>query len=226
MSNKDYSKRLQGILNNVEDFLRTGKYRSQSPNSQSGISTEPKSRKELLRELSETVHSCRLCKLGSMRENAVPGEGVLEPVVMCIGEAPGGEEDKQGRPFVGPAGQYLDKWLEALGLARNENVFITNIVKCRPPGNRDPQPDEVKSCIPYLKKQIQLIQPKTILALGMIATQILLDTTEGITMLHGKVFFYDGIPLVPTFHPSAVLRNKDELRRPVWKDLQVLKGQF
>jgi DNA polymerase len=144
---------------------------------------------------------------------------------MCIGEGPGAEEDRGGRPFVGPAGQYLDRWLGAIDLDRKADCFIGNIVKCRPPGNRDPLPDESGACIPYLQQQIQILRPKVIVGLGRIATQILLGTTDGIGVLRGRWFEYNGIPLLPTFHPSAVLRNSD-LRRAVWEDMKKIRSRL
>jgi DNA polymerase len=155
----------------------------------------------------------------------VPGAGALDPKVMVIGEGPGAEEDRRGEPFVGRAGQYLDRWLDAIGIKRETNAFIGNIVKCRPPGNRDPKPDESDACIGYLKEQIEIIRPATILAVGRIASGILIGSTGGIGSLRGKTYSYQGIPLVPTYHPAAVLRNP-ELRKPVWDDLQRLETLF
>jgi DNA polymerase len=177
---------------------------------------------DTLDSIAAEVRDCRKCRLSEGRRNAVPGEGALHPKVMIIGEAPGAQEDATGHPFVGRAGQYLDKWLQAIGLDRDRDVFIGNIIKCRPPDNRDPFPDESSACMPYLKRQIRLIQPKTILTLGRISTHILTGTTEGIGKLHGKVFQFQGVPLVPTYHPSGVLRNP-VYRKPVWDDLRVLK---
>lgn len=138
---------------------------------------------------------------------------------MVIGEGPGAEEDLQGRPFVGRSGQLLDKMLAAVSLSRTVNVFIANIVKCRPPGNRDPQPEESEACAGYLAAQIAYIKPKAILALGRIASRNLLATNEGITRLRGRFFDYRGIPLMPTYHPSALLRDEN-LKRPAWEDLK------
>ncbi|MDY7028354.1 MAG: uracil-DNA glycosylase [Spirochaetota bacterium] len=177
---------------------------------------------DTLDSIAAEVRDCRKCRLSEGRRNAVPGEGALHPKVMIIGEAPGAQEDATGHPFVGRAGQYLDKWLQAIGLDRDRDIFIGNIIKCRPPDNRDPLPDESSACMPYLKRQIRLIQPKTILTLGRISTHILTGTNEGIGKLHGKVFQFQGVPLVPTYHPSGVLRNP-VYRKPVWDDLRVLK---
>ncbi|MFP4114420.1 MAG: uracil-DNA glycosylase [Spirochaetales bacterium] len=154
---------------------------------------------------------------------AVPGDGVLDPLVMVIGEGPGADEDRRGLPFVGRAGQFLDKWLEAIDLDRNTNVYIGNIVKCRPPGNRDPRPNESETCLPYLREQIDLIRPRAILTVGRVSTGILVGTNAGIGSLRGRTFYYNGIPLIPTYHPSGVLRNPD-LKRPVWEDLKRLRA--
>lgn len=168
------------------------------------------------------VSSCRRCGLAATRNKAVPGEGVSHPLVMVIGEGPGGDEDLSGRPFVGPAGRYLDKWLEAIGLNRQEHCFIGNVVKCRPPGNRDPQPEEAALCRPFLDRQIELLRPRVILAVGRISSQMLIDSSLGIGRLRGGDYNYRGIPLVPTYHPSGVLRNP-EYRSAVWEDLKRVK---
>lgn len=175
-----------------------------------------------LEKIGEEVRGCHKCRLSENRRNAVPGEGVSDPKLMIIGEAPGAQEDSSGRPFVGRAGQYLDKWLNAIHLDRSRDVFIGNIIKCRPPDNRDPLPDETAACIPYLNRQLDIIKPRAILTLGRISTHILTGTTEGIGKLHGRVFQFRGVPLIPTYHPSAVLRNP-VYRKPVWDDLQKLQ---
>ena len=176
-----------------------------------------------LSQLVSIVDSCRNCGLGASRNHAVPGEGVLNPRVMVIGEGPGADEDASGRPFVGKAGQYLEKWLAAVGLSRDRNVYIANIVKCRPPGNRDPLPEEAAACIPYLKRQIQLVKPEAILCVGRIAAQFLLQKHEGVGLLRGRFHRFEGIPVLVTYHPAGVLRNTD-LRGAVWDDMQQLAG--
>lgn len=178
-------------------------------------------RRRRLALLEERVRACTRCPLAEGRMNAVPGMGVLDPLVMVIGEGPGADEDRRGLPFVGRAGQFLDKWLEAIGLSRSTNAYIGNIVKCRPPENRDPRPAESEACLPYLREQISLIRPLAILAVGRVASGILIGTASGIGGLRGRTFYYDGIPLVPTYHPAGVLRNP-ELKRPVWEDLKRL----
>lgn len=172
-------------------------------------------------DIAKNVGQCRLCGLGLTRTMSVVGEGVQadRTRVMVIGEAPGASEDKSGRPFVGPAGELLDKMLAAIRLSRDENCFITNVVKCRPPHNRNPAPDEIAACAPFLQQQIELYRPVIILVLGRIAAQALLQTEKGIGTLRGRFFDYYGIPLMPTYHPSALLRNNN-LKRPAWADLQ------
>jgi len=166
---------------------------------------------------------CERCILCKTRKNVVFGEGCAErPIVMVIGEGPGENEDNTGRPFVGKAGQFLDKWLAAIGLDRGSNAYITNIVKCRPPMNRDPLPDEKSACLPFLKQQIALIQPQAILCLGKPASTLMTGMMESsMGSLHGRFFFYDGIPMMCTYHPAAVLRDLT-LKRPVWEDLKKL----
>jgi len=140
---------------------------------------------------------------------------------MFVGEAPGADEDAQGRPFVGRAGQLLDKIIAACGLKREE-VFIGNILKCRPPENRNPAPDEIVKCTPYLVGQIELLRPKVISAMGLFATQFLLQTTAPIGKLRGRLFDYHGVKLLPTYHPAALLRNPN-LKATVWEDVQLLR---
>jgi len=215
-------------LNLLEDLVRHGEKTEHPPAPQPVQATAPQGpppgtgkREQRLAAIAERVRRCTRCPLAEGRMNAVPGEGVLDPVVMVIGEGPGADEDRRGIPFVGRAGQYLDKWLDAIGVSREKSAFIGNIVKCRPPGNRDPKPVESDACMPYLREQIELIRPKTILSVGRIATGLLLGSSAGIGSLRGRTYYYDGIPLIPTYHPSGVLRNPD-LRRPVWDDLKRL----
>jgi DNA polymerase len=149
----------------------------------------------------------------------VPGEGADSADFFCVGEAPGADEDREGRPFVGAAGEILRKGLEGLKLTPAE-YFIANVIKHRPPGNRDPQPEEVAACQPYLARQIALVRPHVILALGRIAAQTLLRTTRGIGTLRGNVHEYEGIPVIVTYHPAATLRNA-EWKRPLWDDMKL-----
>ncbi len=166
---------------------------------------------------------CMACRLAAGRARSVPGQGPASPLVMVIGEGPGSEEDRTGIPFVGPAGQLLDRMLASIGLSRESNCFIGNIVKCRPPQNRDPAPDEQAACMPFLDRQIALLRPKAFLAVGRIPAQALLGTKEGIGRLRGRVYDFRGAPLVATYHPSALLRD-ETLKRPAWEDLKLLKS--
>jgi DNA polymerase len=182
-----------------------------------------------IEKIAAEVAACKKCVLCEKRTNVVPGMGVKNPLVMIIGEGPGFEEDKQGLPFVGPAGQLLDKMLGAINLSRETNCFIANVVKCRPPQNRDPNPEEGKACRGFLDRQISILKPKMILLLGRIATYHILDTAQGISSIHGQFFEYKTdfatIPVMPIYHPSAVLRN-EALKRPVWEDLKVFKKKL
>ena len=189
----------------------------------------PQSAAEASRELEAVaaeVGQCRKCELGSTRKNPVPGEGHPRARIMFVGEAPGADEDAQGRPFVGRAGQLLDKIITACGLRRDE-VFIGNILKCRPPGNRDPRPEEIINCLPYLQRQIEAINPDIIVALGGHAAKTLLNTVRPIGQLRGQFHeYYTGlgrppVKLMPTFHPAYLLRNYSEQnRRYVWEDMK------
>ena len=174
--------------------------------------------------LNRHICECTKCRLGATRTKFVFGVGNPNADVMVIGEAPGADEDKQGEPFVGRAGQLLNKILEAINFKREE-VYIANILKCRPPENRRPHPDEVEQCEPYLWKQIELIRPKFILALGLTAAQTLLKTTESLTQLRASVHDYHGVPLYVTYHPAALLRNP-EWKRPTWEDVQKLRKAY
>ena len=172
-----------------------------------------------MEELNNKILRCTRCGLARTRNNVVPGEGVSNPDVIVIGEGPGYDEDMQGKPFVGKAGVLLDKMLHSIDLDRHTNCFIGNIVKCRPPENRDPFPDEQDTCFPFLETQIHILKPKMILCLGRVALQKMLGQKISITQNHGVFFEYKGIPLMGTYHPSALLRNQ-ELKRPAWEDLK------
>jgi len=179
-----------------------------------------------LEKLTKEIGQCRKCGLGSSRTNAVPGEGNAAARIMFVGEAPGGDEDAVGRPFVGRAGQLLDKILAACGLERGD-VYIGNILKCRPPENRDPRADEIIACLPYIQKQIETVKPEMIVALGAHAARTLLDTTKSIGQLRGHFHeYYPGlgqapVKLMATYHPAFLLRSySPENRRRVWEDMQ------
>jgi DNA polymerase len=171
--------------------------------------------------LAELIAGCRACELFRTALNPVPGEGNPNADLVCIGEAPGATEDSLGRPFVGQAGQLLTKILAAVNLSR-EDVFIMNVLKHRPPGNRNPDPSEVRACQPFLRRQLELIKPKVILALGTFAAQTLLETKASIGKLRGQVHQYQGIPVVVTYHPAALLRNP-AWKRPTWEDVQLAR---
>jgi len=162
---------------------------------------------------------CTQCPLAKKRKNYVFGEGRADGPVMVVGEAPGADEDDQGLPFVGAAGQLLNSMLAAIELDRKKNVFITNILKCRPPENRSPESSEIITCLPIIKKQIDIIKPKAILLLGRIAAHSLLSTTDSIAAMRGKTHLYSNIPSMVIYHPAALLRNP-EYKRPAWEDLQ------
>jgi uracil-DNA glycosylase family 4 len=170
------------------------------------------------------IQDCQKCPLGKTRNKFVFGAGNPAANLMLIGEAPGEEEDQKGEPFVGKAGQLLDKILEAIGFRRDE-IYIANILKCRPPQNRDPGPEEIQTCLPYLERQIALIQPKIILVLGRIAAHTLLDSKASLTQLRGSVHRYRDVPLFVTYHPAALLRNP-EWKRPTWEDVQKLRKTY
>ncbi|MES2482961.1 MAG: uracil-DNA glycosylase [Pseudomonadota bacterium] len=168
--------------------------------------------------LEQTVAACRACGLCEGRRNTVFGVGDRQADWLVVGEAPGEQEDLQGEPFVGPAGQLLDNMLRGIGLARGQGVYIANVLKCRPPGNRNPQPDEVAQCEPYLRRQVALLQPRIVLAMGRFAVQSLLGTTEPIGKLRGRAHQYQGVPVVVTYHPAYLLRNLPE-KAKAWADL-------
>ncbi|MCL1993256.1 MAG: uracil-DNA glycosylase [Spirochaetes bacterium] len=182
-----------------------------------------------LEAISLQVKNCAACSLGEGRKNAVPGEGVPQPLVMIIGEGPGADEDAGGRPFVGKAGQLLDKMLGSIGLFRESNCFIANVVKCRPPGNRDPEPDEVAACSPFLRRQIKLLKPRYILCVGRVAARCLLNADGSLASFRGKlhelIIEDTAFPLLVTYHPSALLRD-EELKRPAWEDLKTLRAKL
>lgn len=178
-----------------------------------------------IKKIALDIAQCTGCVLCKARTNTVPGIGKIPPVVLVIGEGPGADEDRTGEPFVGKAGQLLDKMLAAIQLSREDNCFIANIVKCRPPANRTPLPEEAQACAKFLQAQIDVLKPKMILAVGNTALHNLLGTTTGIKKLHGKFFNYQGIPLLATFHPSALLRD-ESLKRPAWEDLKIFRSKL
>ncbi len=178
----------------------------------------PRAERPTLAEIREEMGDCHRCKLARGRTNFVFGEGTPQARLMFVGEGPGEEEDLQGRPFVGPAGQLLNSLLNKLGL-RREDVYIANVVKSRPPGNREPEADEVAACLPFLIKQIESIRPKVLVTLGRVATHNLLKTTTPLTKLRGNWQKFQNIKVMPTFHPSYLLRFPKE-RHKTWDDMQ------
>jgi DNA polymerase len=171
------------------------------------------------RELKVRVRDCTDCKLRAGCTQTVFGVGDEQADWLLVGEAPGAEEDRLGEPFVGQAGRLLDNMLAAISLSRGENVYIANVLKCRPPGNRNPDPEEVASCSPHLLRQIELIRPKLILAMGRFAAQTLLGTDATIASLRGRVHQYAGVPLIVTYHPAYLLRNLPD-KAKAWADLR------
>jgi len=190
----------------------------------SGYPDEPWAGTVTLAELNSTICDCQKCSLGTTRTKFVFGVGNPNADIVLIGEAPGADEDAQGEPFVGRAGQLLNKILDAIHLKREE-VYICNILKCRPPNNREPATEEVQKCEPYLWKQLELIKPKIILCLGRVSAQVLLKTTDTLTKLRENMHDYRGIPLLVTYHPAALLRNPN-WKRPAWEDVQKLRKMY
>ena len=183
-----------------------------------------KDKADALEKLKAKVVECKKCDLYKSRTNVVLGEGSPNAELMFVGEAPGRDEDLQGKPFVGRAGKLLGKIIEAMGLKR-EDVYIANILKDRPPENRNPQDDEIKACVPYLKEQIKIIQPLVICALGTFAAQRLLEEETTISKLRGKFYTYEGIKLMPTYHPAYLLRNSTH-KATVWSDMKLIMKEL
>lgn len=179
---------------------------------------------EQLKKVSQEMANCQLCQLSKTRHNIVFGEGNPNAQIVFVGEAPGADEDQQGLPFVGKAGQLLTKIIEAMGIKRKD-VYICNILKCRPPENRNPLPEEITFCEPFLKKQLQAISPKVICALGAVAAKALLKTDVTISLLRGRFHTYNGMKLMPTYHPAYLLRNPSA-KKQVWEDVQMIMKEI
>lgn len=177
-----------------------------------------------LTSIREEIGDCRRCKLHLKRKNIVFGVGNVDAGLVFVGEGPGEDEDIEGLPFVGRAGQLLTKIIEAMGMKRSD-VYIANIIKCRPPNNRNPEPDEIEGCFPFLKRQLEAISPLLIVALGTFAAQTLLGSRERISQMRGRFHSYNGIKVMPTFHPSYLLRNPDE-KRVVWEDMKMVMEEL
>jgi len=214
----------QDLFGNIIYTEKKQEEKVRSQNISAQLPDEPWVNLNSLDELEKNINTCLKCPLGHTRLNFVFGVGDSKAEVMLIGEAPGADEDAQGEPFVGKAGQLLNKILTAVNLKREE-VYICNILKCRPPNNRDPETSEMESCTPYLYKQIELIKPKFIICLGRIAGQWLLQTSETLTALRGKIHDFNGIKLIVTYHPAALLRNPN-WKYPTWEDMKMFKKAY
>ncbi|MBN2324434.1 MAG: uracil-DNA glycosylase [Spirochaetes bacterium] len=222
------------LVHDTIDCLESG-FRTKGRVSYPRIAGDPHEDKaSRIREISSAVVRCSRCGLSQGRLHAVPGEGNVEADVIFIGEGPGSSEDRQGKPFVGRAGQLLTKMLAAIDL-RREEVFITNVVKCRPPQNRTPLPEEIAHCFPYLERQIEIIDPLVICCLGGPAANTVLGSSVAVSRLRGTLHQYRPdsgrpgglcIPVIVTYHPAAVLRFPEKYRRPVWNDLKLLRDYY
>lgn len=189
--------------------------------SASQIKTVPADKEELLQSVRREMGDCQLCPLGKTRKNLVFGVGSPDARIVFVGEAPGADEDEKGLPFVGRAGQLLTDIIVKGMKMQRKDVYICNILKCRPPGNRNPQPDEISKCEPFLKKQLRIISPDIICALGTFAAKTLLNTDVPISVLRGRFHAYEGIKLMPTYHPAYLLRNP-AAKKQVWEDIQLI----
>jgi len=188
------------------------------------IKIKAQNKKPDLSTICADMADCQLCALGKTRKNLVFGDGNPQAKIVFVGEAPGADEDEQGKPFVGRAGQLLTKIIEAMGLSRRD-VYICNILKCRPPQNRNPLPGEIAACEPFLKQQLKIISPQIICALGTFAAKTLLKTEAPISVLRGRFHYYEGIKLMPTYHPAYLLRNP-AAKKTVWEDVQLIMKEL
>jgi DNA polymerase len=215
----------QDYLDIVKSFRRYLEKRQGLKVKEDEENPEAKDPERLLQNLFYSVQNCQRCSLYKSRTNPVLGRGNPRAPLMLVGEAPGREEDLQGKPFVGAAGKLLNESLRRAGILEEE-IYIANVLKCRPPGNRDPAPEEIKACLPFLKQQIQIINPRVICALGKFATQVLLDTKQGIMHLRGKSLnYHSGIVLIPTFHPAACIYNPN-WRKFFLQDLRLVREEL
>jgi len=213
----------QHILYSLQEYLLYQKEQGiEGLPTQSRISNLSKA--QLLEGIRKELSDCKRCKLYPHRKNIVFGMGSPEARLVFVGEGPGGDEDIQGKPFVGRAGQLLTKIINSINLTREE-VYIANIIKCRPPKNRNPEPDEIRACVPFLLKQLDAIQPKIICALGAFAAQTLLETDEKISRLRGRFITYRNTRLIATFHPAFLLRNPQR-KRDVWEDMKTIRKEY
>ena len=209
-------KRAEELLERLEEKL---KFFSQL--GMEFISSSPSSEDSSYLSLKERIIHCQKCALSQRRKNAVPGEGNLGAELMFVGEAPGHDEDIQGRPFVGKAGQILTKIINAMQFKR-EDVYITNVVKCRPPDNRNPSREEIEKCQEYLLEQLEMIKPRVIVTLGKVATDFFIRSSLGMTALRGNFYEFGDIQVMPTFHPSYIIRNEGniKIKKMVWEDMK------
>lgn len=198
--------------------------KTEMPFKEKSLFMEDFQKAETVEKLYDIIHTCQKCPLGATRNKFVFGAGNPEADVMLIGEAPGAEEDKQGIPFVGRAGKLLTDILNAINFTREE-VYIANIIKCRPPNNRNPLPNEMQQCMPYLHKQIELIKPKVILGLGLVAGNTLLNKNSSLTKLRGNIYDLSGIKTMVTYHPAALLRNPN-WKRGCWEDVKKFRKLY
>ncbi len=233
MSDSPYSppRTLVGVLDYLrdigfEDLYRPAVEKPASPDQEPVVTPEADggARLETLERVAERAASCTACRLHEKRKSVVFGIGNPDADLMFIGEGPGAEEDRQGIPFVGRAGELLTKIIAAIGMDRSE-VYIANIVKCRPPGNRDPKPDEVAACRGYLESQIEAVRPKVIVALGRVAAQTLLGESSPLGRMRGHWFRVQGVETRVTYHPAALLRNVG-FKRPTWEDMQIVRDRL
>lgn len=192
---------------------------SYDPPARDLFAADPLQQVTTLAQVAELVAGCTKCRLCEARTHTVPGEGPEGARLVCVGEGPGRTEDETGRPFVGQAGELLTKILAAIGLSR-EQVYICNVVKCRPPQNRTPQYDEIAACVPYLHRQLELLRPKVILAMGNTAAQTLLNTKQSLGALRSRMHRFRGVPVIVTYHPAALLRNPN-WKKPTWDDVRI-----
>ncbi len=199
-------------------------FKSEKTQAPSSVMGKPQGPFESCSALSQAIIDCQICRLSRSRRQAVPGNGAQNSRLMFVGEGPGFEEDQQGRPFVGPAGQLLTKMIQAINL-RREEVYITNVVKCRPPKNRLPQEDEIETCRPFLEEEIRLVDPLILVPLGNCAAQTLTRSKKKISDLRGRLLDFNGRRLIATFHPAYLLRNP-EAKRDAWEDLKKVRREY
>ena len=220
---RDLEQEFHLMLSSFQDYLTSLKDEGVEGIPQQQV-LPSKGKGALLEQVRNNLGECTRCKLHPHRKNIVFGTGNPEAQLVFVGEGPGGEEDIQGKPFVGRAGQLLTRIINSINLTRDE-VYIANIIKCRPPQNRNPEPDEIKACEPFLIQQLDAIQPKIICALGTFAAQTLLETDERISRLRGRFISYRGSKLIATFHPAYLLRNPQK-KRDVWEDMKVIRKEY